>query len=100
MDDDKDRELRQLRLMEDRLRAFARGELAIGPTIADLEGLLWALQQTPEAWRDQFREEWGELEIAYAVALDRGLPVPDATDPTIRGSVDAMIVLIQVATDA
>lgn len=55
-----------------------------------MEALLWELQRTPEEWKDRFREEWGELEIAYAVALDRGEPVPDASEPSIRHAVEAM----------
>jgi hypothetical protein len=90
-----EREQRQLGLMNDRLEAFSRGKLFIGSTISDLEGLLNALELAPGDWKEQFIEEWGELEISYVVALDRQQPIPDATDPTIRMSLDRMIVLVQ-----
>jgi hypothetical protein len=84
------REDRQLRLMADRLDAFVSGKLHIAEAISDLEGLLWALEMTPEEWKHDFREQWGELEISYAVALDRQEPVPDASDPRIREAVRSM----------
>jgi hypothetical protein len=96
-DDDEavDRERRQLLLMLDRLRRFEAGSLFIAKMISDLEGLLEALEITPDPWRDEFREQWGELEIPYAVSLDRLEPIPDATDPQIRTAVERMLDLVQ-----
>jgi hypothetical protein len=59
-----------------------------------LEGLLYAVEQAPEDWKARFIEEWSELEIPYAVALNRQEKIPDATDPTIRMAVDALIALV------
>ncbi|GEM_PF-5749361 len=94
MAEEDDREVRQLRLMEDRLSAFARGEVPIGRTISDLRGLQLELEQPPQEWRQLFIESWGELEIAYAAALDRGTPAPDAKDPALREAVERMIALV------
>jgi hypothetical protein len=77
------RERRQLALMIDRLDRFRSGELSIGPVITDLEALLEELQLVDDAWRDDFREAWADLEIPYAVALDRQTPIPTATDATV-----------------
>jgi hypothetical protein len=40
-------------------------------------------------------EQWGELEIAYASALDRGEPLPDATDPILRTAANRLIALVR-----
>ncbi|SRR6266567_7093073 len=89
-DEHRAREMRQLGLMAERLDSFASGDIYIAQAISDLEGLLYALELTSDGWKDEFREEWGELEIAYAVALDRREPVPDASEPRIRDAVTAM----------
>jgi hypothetical protein len=93
-DEANERELRQLRLMADRVAGFERGELYIAKVISDLEGLLWQLETTPQEWRDRFREQWGELEIAYAVALDQLTPVPDVRTPSITEAVRQMKLLV------
>ena len=84
--------------MWQRLEAFREGRLAIGPVIADLEGLVYALEETPQDWKDQFMEEWAVLEIAYAVALDRRTPLPDAQDHDVASALDAMEALLRVRT--
>ena len=91
-----EREQRQYALMRQRLEAFREGGLAIGPVIADLEGLVYALEETPQEWKDQFMEEWAVLEIAYAVALDRVAPLPDAHDHDVASALDAMEALLRV----
>jgi hypothetical protein len=89
--DDDEREARQLALMRDRIATFRAGTSSIGPTIADLEGLVNALTITPESWRERFVEEWSVLEIAYAVALDRGTPLPTASsDYQVREALDVI----------
>ncbi len=70
-----------MRLMLDRLDRFKAGELSIGPVIGDLDYLLAQLELAEEPWHDQFIESWGELEIPYAVALDRLAPIPTIKDP-------------------
>jgi hypothetical protein len=92
-DETNERELRQLRLMADRLAGFERGDLCIAKVISDLRGLLWQLESTPQEWRERFEEQWGELEIAYAVALDRQAPIPDVSAPDIREAVRQMKLL-------
>lgn len=88
-------ELRQLRLMAERLAQFREGTIPIARAISDLEGLLWALDgRVPQEWFDSFLEQWGELEVAYAVALDRLTPIPDATDAALRNATDQMTRLV------
>ncbi|HEY5249514.1 MAG TPA: hypothetical protein VIJ15_13810 [Dermatophilaceae bacterium] len=65
-----EREQRQYPLNE-RVSGLRTGALYVGVVIADLEGLLAALEHAPEDWEQRFREEWSVLEIAYAVALAR-----------------------------
>ena len=81
--------------MEERLAQFRTGTIPISRAISDLEGPLWALKgRVPAAWFDSFLEQWGELEVAYAVALDRLTPIPTATDGDVRSATDEMMSLV------
>lgn len=94
------RERRQLHLMLDRLDRFKLGDLGIGPVINDLEALLGELQLAGDAWRQEFIESWSDLEIPYAVALDRLEPIPTAKDETVIAGVDALENLVRARLDA
>ena len=78
-----ERERRQLQLMIRVISDFRQGTIPISRAINDLEALGSELQLAPPTWHDDFVESWSGLEIAYAVALDRLTPIPDATDPAI-----------------
>lgn len=95
-----DRELRQYRLMEDRLRGFLDGSVRIDKAISDLEGLLYALEETPEAWRRSFQEAWGTLEVFYALALEAEDPeLPDASVPDLRHAAERMLAMVDAEID-
>ena len=95
-----DRELRQYRLMEDRLRGFLDGSVKIDKAISDLEGLLYALNETPEEWRRSFQEEWGTLEVFYALALEAEDPeLPDASVPDLRQTAQRMLDMVAAEMD-
>jgi hypothetical protein len=94
-----EREQRQYALMRERVADFRAGRRDIGPVIADLKGLLRALQETSEDWRDRFVEAWSGLEIAYAVALDRGTALPTPADPDVAESLDDLDALIAEVID-
>jgi hypothetical protein len=96
---DEEREARQCDLMVRRLNEFRSGEVPIGRAIADLAFLLDALKLAPEDWTDAFREEWSTLEIAYAVALDRQLPLPTARDVDIAEALDNLERLVRLRTE-
>lgn len=83
MDEDVERERRQLGLMRERIRQFRDGSIPLAKLISDLEGLLEARNDASEQWIDAFRDAWSDLEIPYAVALDRLTPIPDAHYPTV-----------------
>jgi hypothetical protein len=93
-DEPRAREERQLVLMRDRLTAFRSGRLPLKRLIDDLEGLLWALELASDDWKDAFRTEWGELEIAYAVADDHRDPVPDMTDAGVASAVETLLRMV------
>jgi hypothetical protein len=93
-----DREQRQYPLMRQRIDNFRDGALSIAHVIADLEGLVDALDETPQEWKDSFVEEWSVLEIAYAVALDRQQPMPTAGDHVVAAALDALEALIAERT--
>ncbi|MEP7370492.1 MAG: hypothetical protein ABI662_12605 [Dermatophilaceae bacterium] len=89
-DSDIDREEHQYALMGERIDQFRAGEISIAPAIADLEGLLNALEHAADDWRDAFIEEWSVLEVAYAVALDSLEPLPTAADHDIADALSSL----------
>ena len=91
------RERRQVALMRSQLDGFVAGSVPLPRLIADLEGLLNALEVLPDEWREEFRSAWGGLEISYAVALDRLIPIPDASDSGVADDLFDLRVLIDRA---
>jgi hypothetical protein len=95
-----ERERRQLVLMQGRIAGFRSGDVSLGGLISDLEGLLEARALASEQWVDDFRSAWGDLEISYAVALDRLTPIPDAHDPVVAdGLFDLDALIVSALTD-
>ena len=66
-----DRNARQLRLMLARLDEFERGRCSLERLVADLEGLLNAVENAPPAWRDDFRQISNDFEVSFAMARYR-----------------------------
>jgi hypothetical protein len=60
------------RLMLSKLVAFENGQLALDLLIPELEGLFNAVNLDNKDWQDGFWDTWGELEIIYALGLNRG----------------------------
>jgi hypothetical protein len=67
----KEYDQRQYRLMADQLHRLEEGNIGLVSLIGRLKSLLSVLEATDEAWKDDFRSEWGTLEIAYAMILHR-----------------------------
>lgn len=63
---------RNLRMMLSKLAAFENSELALSSLIPELEGLFNAVDLADPDWREGFWDLWGDLEISYALALNRG----------------------------
>ncbi len=63
--------------------------------INDLEALLNELQLVDEDWHQEFVDAWSELEIPFAVALDRLEPIPIIADATVAAGVDQMDKLVR-----
>lgn len=64
-----DYDQRQYRLMLETLTAFEHGNIHVGTVIADLEGLLNALEKADAEWKQSFLRWWGQIEDARAYAL-------------------------------
>ena len=92
-----EREHRQLALMGERMEQFRRAVLPLSKLISDLEGLLEARTLASEQWVHDFRSACEDLEITYAVALDRLTAIPDAHDPTVADGLLDLDVLIRRA---
>ncbi len=68
-----DYDIRQYRLMLDKLDAFGTQKLPLSNLISNLDGLLNALEDTDEQWKNAFLRQWGVLEDVYANSLDKNL---------------------------
>ena len=62
---------RQYRLMLDHLEAYREKKIGINVLISALKGLLGALELRSDDWLERAINEWGNLEISYALELDR-----------------------------
>ena len=82
-------------IMLDRLHAFAGGDIPIGQLVNDLEGLLAQLELVDDKWQGDFIDAWGDLEIPWAVALDRQEPIPTFADSTVSEGVRRLEALIR-----
>jgi len=71
--------LRQLNLMIDRINRYKKELIGLWGLIKDLEGLLNALENYDENWKDEFQSNWIELDVIYAVALDEGISFEDSS---------------------
>ncbi|MDX6224039.1 MAG: hypothetical protein QOE64_415 [Frankiales bacterium] len=80
--------------MRERLADFRAGRRDIGSVISDLEGLLAALEESPQDWRDRFVEAWGVLEIAYAAALDQRTALPTPAEFGVAQALDDLDALV------
>jgi hypothetical protein len=60
------------RLVLSKLVAFENGQLALSSLIPELEELFHAVGLDDEDWQEGFWDSWGDLEISYAFALNRG----------------------------
>lgn len=86
--------------MSDRLARFRAGSLGIGPVVNDLEALRYELQSVDGSWIDRFIDAWGDLEIPYAVALDRLDPIPTIDDGVVAEGVSELERLVVEARAA
>lgn len=77
---------RQLKLILERLTWYSEGSISLPYLIDDLSGLLNVLEEVDEEWKMYFRRNWLDLEIVYAVALDRDKDKLDETDLRVINS--------------
>ena len=90
-----DREHRQLALMLERLGSFQTGRLALRILVDDLEVLVNSLELASDDWCDEFRTNWLDLEVAYAVASDKLAPNPDMTDAGVADAVRSLEAMVR-----
>ncbi len=83
--------------MQERITGFRSGDLSLKSLITDLEGLMYARALASQQWLDDFRSAWIDLEVSYAVALDRLTPIPNAHDPLIADALFDLDALIAAA---
>lgn len=53
------------------ISSYKNNEIRLSKLINDLEGLLECLEEKESVFEDQFLRLWSELEIIYAMSLDR-----------------------------
>jgi hypothetical protein len=77
------------------LYRFREGGLGLDRTIIDLRASSQALEEPVDGWWGRFRVEWSDLELAYAVALINGGPLPDSTDLVLNKASQNMLEIIR-----
>jgi len=82
---------RQYGLMLQRLTDFQNGRIFLDILIADLEGLLSSLQSAGTEWKQSFREFWGALEDARAMALFRGSRLLNEQETKVASTVTSQV---------
>ncbi|MFD5888714.1 hypothetical protein ACFWHQ_22370 [Streptomyces sp. NPDC060334] len=88
------REARQRELIEQALAAYGRGASTLRGLVEDLQALALELRMVPQEWLAGFQAEVNELEVLYAVALDRG--VLDALPADYRADADETVHRLEV----
>ncbi len=89
-----ERDERQLALIRKRVQDLRDGQ-PIAAVISDLEALVWQLAEPLDPWRQRFLAAWGQMEVAYALALESGdHSMPTATDPMVGAALDDIDVLL------
>lgn len=92
-----EREQRQLDGIINQINAFESHQIRLTGLISSLEALLNAMEDVPQAWRSEFRRQWGVLEQVYAVAADEGrFPTAAAEETVIAEAVGRLRELVQV----
>jgi len=77
--------------MLERMAAFDNEAITLGELVADLEGLLYSLENLDESWQNSFLKQWGILEDVYADALDQKLKeLPSEHKALIENAIDEL----------
>ena len=89
-------DLRQIRLMYDKITLYKNGKIKLNFLIDDLRALFDILKED-YPWRKDFHEAWFTLEQAYAVSLSNNEPISkyqsyiDEGIADIEGIIDPII---------
>lgn len=91
--------LRQLNLMQEKIKQYREKGIRIDQLINDLEALLNCLEDIDEGWKNSFLNSWSVLEIEYASALynDKG-SFDDRAIAAIDKSLEELGILINDLT--
>ncbi len=65
-------DIRQYDLMLNVIKDYKEGKKSLKQLIDDLDGLLNVLENAEQKWKDEFHNEWWNLEQVYAVNDYRG----------------------------
>lgn len=68
---------RQLILMRDRIECYENKVINLLILVQDLGGLLNALENFDENWKNEFQSNWINLDVLYAIALYRNIKPED-----------------------
>lgn len=84
-----------LRATDDILTDFLCGGRDLRTTIADVELLIASLDSVSLDTRNRLQTAWGQLDDCYAIALEDGVPIPGADDPSLRADVLELLDLVR-----
>ncbi|MGO4565487.1 hypothetical protein AB4Z52_10535 [Rhizobium sp. 2YAF20] len=87
---------RQYQLMIEQLSLFNEERLSLGLLLSRLKGLASTLELASPSWKDEFTNQWGTLEIVYAMALNRAESAGDSHSETILSKKEHSLVLTSI----
>lgn len=88
--------LRQLKIMLEKIDSFESGNLVFGDLIEDLDALLTVMENLDKEWKYTFHSHWFTLETYYAAALDEDTnPFEDDTKGHIPEAIEILKSMIQ-----
>jgi hypothetical protein len=89
-----DYDWRQYHRIRQKIAGFEQGDIPIHHFIADLKGLMAAMEKPDADWIQAFHDQWACLEENYATSLVKKLPSPTASDQIVRHALTAMTRLL------
>ena len=92
-----DADRRRLRHFKDLLQEFHRGSIGFDQLTNKLEGLLEGFDGAESNLVKSLHTAWENLEVALAVALDRGIELPSIRDESVATTISHMNSLIDTS---
>ncbi|MBL8162844.1 MAG: hypothetical protein JNJ61_12725 [Anaerolineae bacterium] len=90
---------RQYNLMLHIISLYQAGEIVMGQLLDDLSGLQDALIDVGRDWHNAFQDEWGILEITFAVSRYEQRKLDDQDRMRVEEAIEELKQLIRIDLD-